>query len=365
MLRLTLRTPPMITGTLALPSCYTDAVRRFLCLLALIFSTIPALHAQTQADRRASSSPSGIFPLTLLLEAAEFADSPTEIWRPNWPAELPPDAFRLLSGESSRITLEGEGFFLHFSHDPEGRVEDFPFVLNGRMAQVSVVRQDGKIRTLLVSFPPNEDTWELEFLEYQDFSPPGNTPLGLSFPALVRASIGGVWYFITLSGWAREITETWFDAEGNVLGVYAFSLTEFGGNQRIRAVNNFFGGDNNFDLVYYYDSWGLLQKISGPGGVYTVLYYRDALPRYWERRPAGGDAGAFYFQWDANGFLVRMMPESAAEPESSAQPVEYRFEYTLDERGNWIERREIQMFRRADLLFPSPGATFRRTVAYR
>ena len=353
-----------------LPPCHLailNFVRPFLCLLVLILPILPALHAQTQADGQPSSSSSSVFPFALVLDAAGFAASAVEIWRPDWHVKLPPDAFRLLSGGSSRITLEGEGFLLNFSHDPEGRVQEFPFMLNGKMAQVSLDRQDGEIRKVILSFPADENTWEFELLEYQDFSPAGDLSFGKGFPALVRASIGGAWYFITLTRWAEGITETWFDIEGNALGGYAFSLTRIGGNQRIRSIKNLFGDDNNLNLVYYYDSWGLINRISGPGGVYTVRYYRDALPRYWERQSTGGINGAFYFQWDAGGFLVRMVPgnENVEEPGGSARPVEYRFEYILDERGNWIERREIRMIHQSGLLFPSPGTIFRRILEYR
>ena len=346
----------------SLQSCYTGIVRQFLCLLTLFFS-VPALHAQAGILQTTpgTPSPSGIFPLALVLEAAGF--TAPEIWRPDWPVELPPDAFRLLSGEAYRITLkvegaggrglEGESFLLSFSHDREGRVREFPFMLNGRMAQVSLGLQDGEIREITVGFPPYAEAWELEFLEHQGYY------------ALIRAYIGGVWYFITISRWARGITETWFDAEGNAIGAYGFSLSENGERQRIRSIRDFFSDDIIPDFVYYYyDSWGLLTKVSGPGGIYTVLYYRDALPRHWERRPAGGaGAGVFYLQWDAGGFFVRM---TRTEPGAAGDwPVEYRFEYTLDEKGNWIERREIRMIRQGGLLFSAPGTIVRRILEYR
>ena len=338
--------------------CYTGFMRQFLCLLFLLAFSASALHAQSGGNARSESgvAPSGIFPFALLLQAAESAASAAGIWQPHWPAALPPDAFRVLHGEVARITLEGEGGLLAFSYSAEGRVQEFPFMLNGSMAQVRLNFRDGEIREMTLHFPPNEESWELELLETQGIHQ------GRAFPTLVRAFIGNTWYFVTLSRWARGITETWFDVEGTALGGHVFYLTEHAENQKIRAIRCL-GTDNNPILEYYYDSWGLLTRVSRPGGVYTVLHYRDALPRYWERRNAGEDAGLFYFQWDANGFLVRMVRTGAAE--SEGRPVEYRFEYTIDERGNWIQRQEIQMFRHADLLFPSQGSVVRRSVEYR
>ncbi|MCL2231740.1 MAG: hypothetical protein FWB99_01525 [Treponema sp.] len=329
-------------------------MRQFLCLALLLFSasTIPAHGFQAAA-------PSGMFPFALVWEAADFAASDGGIWQPPWPVELPPDAFRVLYGGVSRITLEGEGVLLAFSYDTEGRVREFPFMLDGSMAQVSLGFRDGEIREMTLNISPDGDSWELEVLESETFYP------ARAFPTLVRGFIGNTWYFITLSRWDRGITETWFDQEGTVLGGYVFDLTETKESHKIRSIRCL-GEDNNLILGYYYDSWGFLTGVSKPGRTYTVLHYRDALPRYWERQSTGGDAGGtglFYFQWDARGFLVRMVPIGAAESES--RPVEYRFEYTLDERGNWIERREIQMFAQAGFLFPSPGTIFRRSLEYR
>ena len=333
------------------PSCYTDSMRRFLCL-SLMVLMFPLSAIQAQNDGGRAAGPSGIFPLALVLEAAEFSAAEAGIWRPDWPVQLPPDAFRVLAGAVSGITLEGEGVLLTFRYDhEENRLEEFPFMLNGRMAQVSLGFRDGAIREMTVSFPPDEGAWELEFLEYRYGNPGG---LGLWFPVLARGYFAGSWYFVSLSRWARGITETWFDQEGNVLGGYAFSLTEYGEGQRIRSVRPLLAPDAP-EIRLYYDSWGLVTRIAGPGGAYTALHHRDVFVRYWER----GD-GAFYLQWDANGVLVRMTHTDAEEPD-----LEYRFEYTFDERGNWVERREIVMIRRGGFWFPSPGTIFKRSLEYR
>jgi len=315
-------------------------MRRFVCLFTLIFS-VSAIQAQTAAG-------SGVFPLAPVLEAAEFAASPAGIWRPDWPLELPPDAFRLHAGEAARITLEGDGLRLSFYTDQEGRAIEFPFMLNGAMAQVSLDFQQQEIREMTVSFPQTQELWEFEFLEYQD-----------SYPALVRAFISGDWFFVSFSRWDRGITETWFDPEGNVLAVHDFSLIEIGGRQRISAAQDILN-PANAGIRWYFDSWGLAARISGPAGSYAVLHHRDTLPRYWERRPAAGNGtGDFYLQWDAGGFLVRLTEMNLS------QAAEYRFEYTLDEKGNWIKRQEIRMYHQAGLFFPAPGAVFTRVLEYR
>ncbi|MCL2374728.1 MAG: hypothetical protein FWC65_05755 [Treponema sp.] len=317
-------------------------MRRILCLAALIFFPFLALQAQSR-----------VIPLALILEAAEFAASSGGIWQPNWPLELPPDAFRVAAGAISAITLEGENLRLRLSYNEAGKLGEFPFMANGRMAQVSLNSHEGEIREIALRFPPDEAVWEFEFLEHRGY-----------YFSLVRVSAGGEWYFITLSRWARGITETWFDAEGNVLAAYAFSLAEFGSDMRIRSVLDLLNPAGQ-GAEYFYDSWGQLTQVAGADGFYSVLHYRDALPRYWDRRPAGGGSGAdqFYLQWDAGGFLVRKTRGGA---EAGAQAAdEYRFEYDLDEKGNWTQRRAIRMVERGGLLFPAPGAVFTRVLEYR
>ena len=245
---------------------------------------------------------------------------------------------------------------MNFRQNAEGMVQEFPFMLGGSMVQVSLNFREAELSGLSLGFPPGQDLWELEFLEHE-----------FDHPSLVRAFFGATWYFITFSRWERGITETWFDVEGNFLGAYLYSLAELGEAQRIRSIRDLHSPDSDTGTAFYYDSWGLLTGISGPGGLYTVLHYRDALPRYWGRPSAQGDSGGlFYLQWDANGFFVRMLREA---PETGANAggwlAERRFEYTLDARGNWIERREILMVYHAGFLFPAPGTTFRRILEYR
>ena len=354
-----------------------------LCLLTalIIVSTVSAQDLPAEDKSPAN----GIFPLTLVLEAASYTLDGGGAWQPDWPLALPPDAFKVRNGEVSGIQIEGEAVSLNCRFDSLGRIEEFPFMLNGSMARVSFVyrssessaevRQDRGsppgIREMKVTFPAVEEpeaspvageeagaspiagdevSYGLEFLELSD-----------SQPVLARASLGDAWYFIYFSRGVNEAAETWYDEEGNFLGAYGYSLTEIGKNQRIRATRDF--SDPSL-TEYFYDSRGLLTETAGSGGVYKVQYYREDLPRYWERRPmeSSSDEGAgnFYLQWDERGLLLRVRDISEKNP-----AVDYRYEYTLDGRGNWIERREIRMMRSVGLLVPSPGTVFRRVLEYR
>jgi len=322
-------------------------MKRFFPVFLLLFP-LSVLLAQEPGITQ-SSFP---FPLTLVLDAAGLTakgegKSTGGFWQPDWPLDLPPDAFKVQNGTIGRALVEGNGYSLGLRYDTEGRLREFPFLLNGRMAQASLVY--GEALTVHELILTDELSYRFEFLEYDD-----------SYPSLVRVSRTDAWYFIALSKKGNVITETWFDEEGIALTSYAFSLTEIGGASRIRAFRDY--GNNGADMEFFYDSRNLLTESSCVNGVFKVLYFREDLPRYWERRPLdGGSAGKFSLQWDEKGFLVSVSAENGKLPDDAA---ECRYEYSLDWRGNWIERREIRMLRRSGLLVPSPGTTFRRILEY-
>jgi len=334
--------------------------RLFSFLLSLFFFFL-AFQTTLQAQSSNGDKPadSYIFPLALVLEWAEYA---SERWYPDWPLEMPTDAFKVQSGEISGCEITQDDFSLGFKIDEAGRAEKFPLMLNGEIAQAALIYGGfSEILEIDVTFPSGDNPWRLEFLEYRN-----------SFPYLVRAYCAGtegaegLWYFIYFSRGIWEILETWYDENGNALGVFGFSLAEVGKNPRIRTVKDYSTADIT---ELFYDSRGLVTGVSGPAGYFNVLYFREDSPRYWERRPAadnavGGNlvaAGNFTFQWDETGLLRRL----SGEDENNSLLVDYRYEYTLDEAGNWIERRETRMIRDLGLLVPSPGITFKRVLEYK
>jgi len=366
-------------------------MKRLIWLAALVFPILTlsvfTLSAQDTAGQPAAAE---IFPLVPVLEelarAASCPFSCLAAWNPDWPLDLPPDAFRVNSASLSGVSLEYNGYSLEYRLDSEGRIEKFPLMLNGQMVQISLLYRDqGKIEAIELIYPDistvddkaeagdaaqtllAQGPWKFEFLG--DFSLQGFRD---SFPVVIRASQGDgaslgdgtspreAWYFIYLSGGGNENLETWYDEEGNALGVFGYSLVDIGGSQRIAVIRD----SANTVITRYYDSRGFLTETSGPGGTYSVGYLNEYLPRYWERRPrdaaanTGFDAAAgnFTLQWDGNGFLVRISQEDG--------PADYRYEYTLDEKGNWVERRETRMIQRFGFLVPAQGTTIRRVLDY-
>ena len=310
--------------------------------VACFFGT--AVHAQINTAMFPSG---GTFPLALVLEGGHHAAS-IGGWQPNWPFELPPDAFTLLSGEISRISIEGEGHSLTLAFNSCGFIEEFPFMLGGEMTQVSFVYNSAmEIQEVTITFPSDEENpWRVEVLERMD-----------SLPTLVRAFRVNAWYFIFITRGFDEIREAWHDVEGNLIGAYRFPLAVIAQDRRIMAIEDFSSPQENAE--FHFDSRGLITDIYDTSGFFRALYFREDLVRFWERRPLASDplgTGNFSFQWDANGLLLRL---------TGGSQINFEYEYTFDERGNWIERREIRMIRALGHFVPTPGTVFRRTLEYR
>ena len=120
------------------------------------------------------------------------------------------------------------------------------------------------------------------------------------------------------------------------------------------------GGEGEEETIYHYDSQNRVSALLSPQGSSKATYYREALPRYWNH--AG--EGLLALQWDEKGLLVNLRREDENPEQAEVSPLDTRYEYTLDWKGNWIERREIPRVRRFGVLFTSPGLTIRRTIVY-
>jgi YD repeat-containing protein len=240
--------------------------------------------------------------------------------------------------------------------DPAGRFVEFPFFVNGALYQASAEYGDAgpaAARKIVLDNPAAPDPWEFELLEYRQGA-----------PALARIGHGGAWSFAAPEYLETRTNETWYDTEGLAQGFFSLEYRLEDGARRLVATDSRSDQDERI-LVYDYNSSGRVSGISAPEGEYAALYNAAARPRYWER-----PGGAYTLQWDEQGFLVRItgvswdakasLGEGAAEP----QQIDIRYEYTLDGRGNWIERREIAFVRRFGRLVPGSETAIRRIINY-
>ncbi|MDR2110138.1 MAG: hypothetical protein LBP32_02400 [Spirochaetaceae bacterium] len=279
-------------------------------------------------------------------------------WRPHWPPETPPDAFTLPGGAVS-LTLEMEAGEYRVRGD-DGAPAEFPVYFEGRWCPGTLIADPGggpgELRVAA------EVPLEIVFLQHDT----GARPL------LARVTRGDTVCFTALRCGSGGISETWYDRDGNAL---AFMDSRFDPGEPVRR-RTFLDFSTGLEELSRrdYDGAGNITEISSPGGNFSALYDGRGRPRYWERRiPAaaegsGGSAvsgegtgeirESYTLQWDQGGFLVRITGTSGEEP------VDYRYEYTLDERGNWTERREIRMIRRFGLLTPVPGPAVKRIIEY-
>ncbi|AEF86224.1 hypothetical protein TREPR_1663 [Treponema primitia ZAS-2] len=353
----------------------------------------------------------GLFPLNLLLDALESGGSP---WQPDWPLVMPPDGFTLSGGYALSLTItlpaedpgteaavteaptagagtgntaaakaaatgasdtsaEAAGTSApsqyRFARNPGGRILAFPFFINGNFYQAEIVYdQAGLINTITLDNPANPDPWEFEFLQYEQGE-----------GALARINHSGTWYFAALEYLDKRANETWYDPEGQALAFFSLEYRE----KALLAQQNppekrLISLDSRDEQgqgiwVYNYDSFDRVSALDTPDGSYSALYAaserfaakaRSSFPRYWERPESN-----YTLQWDERGLLVRLTEH--AKPGSpppvlpeSASAGDIRYEYTLDSRGNWTERREISLIRRFGRLVPGSEGVITRAINY-
>ncbi|MDR1899310.1 MAG: hypothetical protein LBQ55_04820 [Treponema sp.] len=373
--------------------------KRALCSLLLTLAAVPFLPGEEEDP----------FPFPLAAVIKAFAGDAV-YWRPDWPPELPPDAFSLPAGTEGlrSVTLSAAGdpaeTALRVLWDGDGGLAEIPYFWRGAFYRAGARTGPlGELRGLVLSGPPAADGAPGLSLELE---------LSEDFDAPHRVVAGDRVFWVLMTVDEVSASETWYDGEGNFAG---FVKTLFAGN---------FGPVVSLDIrgrwaesYDYYSVWaGGISRVESPGGVYTAVYgergplYRGYAPAAPDKGVAAGpadegaaadlddadeesvaagpaDEGAAApdeesaaetvipdesveetaaapfppetgFQWDERGFLVRVTGTSGEDT------VEYRYEYETDDRGNWTVRREIEMVRRAGLLVPVFRQELRRGIEY-
>jgi hypothetical protein len=348
---------------------------------------------ESDAEGAVSRVRGGPFPVIPILETLGQG---TVSWRPDWPFFLPQDAFtvkgplpreiRLTVGEETHalvwdenqrllecpILFNGDFCPAVLSYNPQGmvsllsiQVTETPSVLPVEApaapeplprADAPAAGPDRESGTGEGEMPPSI---EIEFLEYDT--------LETEFPSLLRVNSEQGWFFVVLEYSSLRASETWYDTEGNALAVHSYRYSPDDGTLRFASFQDLLGGEEEME-EYYYDSWGNLSAIENEGGASLRrscgALYRASQPRYW--RVSLPQPWRFMLQWDEQSLLARIQGYRGGEGGEGEAGGDWdsRYEYTLDEWGNWIERRERIMIRGGDYLIPTPGTTIRRRIDY-
>lgn len=293
--------------------------------LPLLFLCI-SLFSQETPEGASADGASGAPDLslwTLLRSAADPA------WRPHWPPALPPDLFYAPGAVSVSVEFE-DGAVIELARTGQG-FRAFPLLVRnsgGEGPQTLLVQgrcefdPQGRLRKLLWGESDAEVLqWDAE-----------NRPL------LFRVFSGG-YYFAALEYLGDKVLETWYRREGAVL----FMVTSDSGEQKRFLPDPVDPAESERITRLYRDNGGRVTGIETRELSVSARYSERGMPRYLERTipadPSGEGAKTeiYRYQWDEAGRLTRF---SGGEEGS---PLDYRYEYTVDDRGNWTERRELIM----------------------
>lgn len=328
-----------------------------LCLFPLSGEEI--VETETPEETEVPGDEPIFFPVYALLAAL---DAPDIRWQPDWPVSMPPDAFVVKNGRPRSITLTLDSESWRVTRNRGELFVDLPFLFQGKFVQIQrVLGESGKIQELIID--DVDRPWNIEFLDGDD-------------PALLimRITQGEEVFFGAIQSALTGSMETWYDPDGNPLAVVTYLFSRTSGDLEILKIQNQYTG-GEIQIEQYQNSFGNISEISSPQGRFSAGYTKDGRPRYWERwvlQPMPADVDGeepvlsefhqlYAFQWDEGGFLVRI---TGTPGPGEKDPVDFRYDYTLDERGNWIERREIRMIPRFGVLVPSPGSRIIRTIEY-
>jgi hypothetical protein len=314
----------------------------------ILLSLIPACMAAAQeplALEETGLEAGGPFPFYPLLYTALSGDEAV-FWHPAWPVDVPPDAFRSGS-RAAAIRIETASGKIGLRRQ-NGHLTEFPAFLDGLLCQVSAA-WEGEMLTVLVL--DTEEPFQSEALEYDTDG----------IPALLRLNTGETWFFISIDRRPFEIIETWFayadgaasdagentpaEPEALIMAVFQYTLNT--NNGALTETNQLYPQFKPVEKRSF-DSMGNITQITTPEGLCTALYNGRGL-RYWN---------SAYMQTGENGLTLMRQPTGDASVDS------IRYEYRFDERGNWIERREIIMLREGGVLIPKAGSICRRRVEY-
>jgi len=325
---------------------YTPLIVFVALFLLFVF---PVVSQEEVTDEPPEQNTSRDFFLVQILETVFSGDVR---WRPDWPADIPPDAFLIHQKDVLpaviELSNETENFILR--RDSEGRLLEFPFFYEGGYAKVQAVyAASGALRNMSLTLknlssqdeesPEEEEKTDIVFPP--DFMPYSGLSPGGSFPPITVTSGDSV-FFVFIFESPVFLTETWYTEDGNMLAYCKAPVNVEHGKWRIRSLQIHDAGGIRF-VDYFFDSFGNVTEINLEDRVFSA-FFRDRRPGFWQQ-----DDFQYDLQWDTQGTLTVIRATGADD----SLFTEYRYGYEKDTFGNWVKRQETAYIIQFDLLAPN------------
>jgi len=270
-------------------------------------------------------------------------------WRPDWPAEIPPDAFLLRGGRTARavsVSVESSGSYLA-RWSPLGRILERPFFWAGSAYALSFARGASGLPASYRLAGAGEG--------------PGTESVSLSFSAdgtLAAAERRNPDASIVsrFHPFGSTLEELEYDQEGRAAARRSVLFSREGPRAAYFYSD---GGESAPAASFDYDSGGRATRIVYGERVFEAVYGARDLPV--AVRGAGGAVpGERRYQWDERGLLSRetVFGEDGATLEETA------YAYEFDAYGEWTVRRALKYAHRFGIWAPERGVLVRRGIDY-
>lgn len=259
------------------------------------------------------------------------------------PILLPPDLFSIPEEKGLSVSVASEKARYEVAFDALGRLALMPMFWAGSYTAV-IMKRNSSALPINIELP--DKNIRISVLEYETARP-------LRF----QYEQNGERFFGVLHYWGNSADESWYTEAGEVKAVYEYTLSmdrlirvdmlsddgvpihllrfHYNAQNEIALMEN-----DTLQTAYFYDGKNRLVRVIG-----AVITHGESYETVYDRN----------FQYDEQGRLIR---QYGLNEEGF---FEYRYQYTLDSRGQWIFCRVQPWHEQFGRLVPGVETTITRT----
>lgn len=288
-------------------------------------------------------------------ETLFFGDRSPE-WRPDWPADLPPDAFSLRGSRPPRsvvVSIEGSDDESSVEYSARwsvaGAIVERPLFAAGSVFALSFDRDD-RVRGYRIA-PIEASEGEKSADESVRLIHSSDGTLAAAERKTAEGSVSS-----TFSYRGSQFEELSFDEEGLLVGR---SVCDFSGPLLVACSSYAEDGSFSASARFDYDAHGRVVRVESAESSSETVFDADGRPAF-VRAAADAERTERRFQWDERGLLVREFLTDAG-----GETLEISYSYDFDARGEWIARDSSLFVDRFGTRAPEKGPRVLRKIGYR